>query len=75
MSSIQIPPAMFKLAQHERMSPAWISIQRHLTEKLESLRKQNDNTDLDELATARLRGRIYEIKQILGIDQDMPVPE
>lgn len=75
MSQINVPPAVFRLAPHERNSPTWTAIRRHLADKLEALRKQNDSPDLSDLATARLRGRIAEIKALLEIDQDMPVPE
>ena len=59
----------FKLSQTDRMSPIWLSIERHLHERLSQLRQQNDAT-LPTEATEKLRGRIAQIKEILALAQD-----
>lgn len=55
--SLELTPA-------DRNSALWQKIHIHLTDRLESLRRQNDN-DLDERKTARVRGRIAEAKLML----------
>lgn len=60
-----------KLTEHEQHSAVWIKIRDHLTERLDALRSQNDG-DLDPLATARLRGRIAAIKELLALGQPTP---
>lgn len=54
------------LTDLEKQSAVWLKLERHLTETLTSLRSQNDG-DLDLTATARLRGRINAVKQILAL--------
>lgn len=55
----------FKLEEHEINSPLWQKLKKHYETKLESLRVSNDS-DSTELQTARRRGRIQEIKNILS---------
>lgn len=61
----------FKLTSHERINPLWRRIEQHLEDRLAVLRAKNDS-DLDPNETARLRGRILEIKSLLDIGQDAP---
>lgn len=68
---INAPKPPFKLATHERASEVWIRLEKHLTERLEALRLQND-ADQPEEATAKLRGRIAEIKALLNVGKDLP---
>ena len=58
-----------KLTTLELQSAVWLKLRDHLNETLLSLRAQNDG-DLDEIATARLRGRISAIKVILALGED-----
>lgn len=55
----------FKLEEHEINSPLWQKLKKHYESKLDSLRISNDS-DSAELQTARRRGRIQEIKNILS---------
>lgn len=57
-----------KLTTLELQSAVWLKLRDHLNETLLSLRSQNDG-DLDEIATARLRGRISAVKVILALGE------
>lgn len=70
---INAPKPPFRLKTHERGSEVWISLERHLTERLQTLRQQNDANQTDE-STAYLRGRIAEIKALLNLGKDQPNP-
>lgn len=64
----------FKLSDTDAHSEAWLRIKEHLEQRLKAYRSQNDG-DLDEIKTAKLRGRINELKYLLALDQkDDPVP-
>jgi hypothetical protein len=55
-------------------SDAWKAVEKHLGERLVELRQKNDsNLAPDE--TARIRGRIAEIKELLGLATAKPTPE
>lgn len=45
----------------------WPVVKARAEQKLESLRKQNDNTTLDDVATAALRGEIRALKWLLDL--------
>jgi len=55
----------FKLTQLEMTSSTWARVSTHLEARLQVLREKNDNSQ-DEQSTARLRGRIEEIKKMLS---------
>lgn len=61
-----------RLTEQEIHSAVWIKLRDHMADRLEALRCQNDG-DLDPLATARLRGRIAAIKELLALGQP-PTP-
>jgi len=61
----------FQLQPAERMSPLWLSLARHLQERLNVLRQQND-TSLAPEKTENVRGRIAQIKEILALADDKP---
>lgn len=50
----------------DRQSAVWKKIKKHLEERRETLRKQNDSPKLSAEETAFLRGRIREIGKLLG---------
>jgi len=56
----------FKLSPEERDSAIWRGIEGKLKARLESLRVKNDGDATPE-ATARLRGRIAEVKDLLAL--------
>ena len=55
----------------EKQSAAWIKLQKYLEQRLALLRAQND-MDKTEGDTARLRGRIYEVKSLMALNADEP---
>jgi hypothetical protein len=56
----------FRLAPSELRTSTWRRLEEHLNARLASLRAQNDN-DLDEAKTAKLRGRIAEVINLLAL--------
>lgn len=54
----------FRLTEIERVSSLWTRIRTHLEERLRILREKND-TPLDPIETARVRGEIKAVKQLL----------
>ena len=67
-------PLLARLDQADRVSACWAHLRTHLYERLDNLRKQNDG-DKDEIQTAKLRGRIAEVKALLSLEQDSPASE
>ena len=61
------PREKFELTPQERDSALWKKLKEHYEGKLSVRRLQNDG-DKDEIETSRLRGRIAEIKELLGLD-------
>lgn len=59
----------FKLDPSEIGSATWQRLSAHLKAQLDALRAQNDDpaSTFDEVKTARLRGRIQQIKNILAL--------
>lgn len=55
-----------KLSEHESQTAVWLKLEAYFKEQLESLRCQNDG-DLSELDTARLRGKLSLLKTILSV--------
>lgn len=66
------PPPPFQLSAGERSTPLWQRIQFELRAKLADLREQNDS-QLDPLQTANLRGQIQTLKSILDLGSEPPV--
>ena len=58
-----------KLSTLEKQSAAWLRLDAYMNEQLKSLRLQNDG-ELSAEATARLRGRIAQLKTILALGED-----
>lgn len=61
----------FCLNAAEKNSAVWLKIKAHLEERLEKVRLQND-ADLTPDQTAKLRGRIAEIKSFLALENPPP---
>lgn len=58
----------------ERSTSAWLRVKEHIEKRIETLRKQNDS-DKPDLATAKLRGRIAELKELLAaVEPTAPAP-
>lgn len=64
----------FVLKDSDRAGTTWPRLEKHLTERLASLRAQNDALSLDETKTAALRGRIAEIAYLLSAGREDPPP-
>lgn len=65
----------FELSAHERHSELWKRLKKHFEARLDAHRRNNDEPASEE-RTARLRGRIAEMKYIVGLDQDtLPVDD
>jgi hypothetical protein len=58
--------AQFRLELNDRHSPTWAKLRRHLEARITELRRQNDS-DADPMKTAKLRGRIAELKGLLSL--------
>jgi hypothetical protein len=55
---------LFELTDAERLSPLWGRIEAYCADRIQAIREEND-ADLDQIATARKRGQIEAFKQIL----------
>lgn len=64
----------FLLSEHERTNPVWVKIKKHLEGRLDLLRSMNDKHH-DAETTARLRGRIREVKELAALDNPAPQME
>ena len=60
------------LTPQDRQSASWLKLKERYEARLATLRAQNDS-ELDERKTARLRGRIAEVKAFLSLGTDTPV--
>ena len=59
------------LEPHEINSPLWAKLKAHYENELAVLRERNDG-DLDEIKTAKLRGRLLQIKEFLLLSERTP---
>ena len=64
--------AQFRLSDIDRQDPVWIKLVAHAERRLEMCRMQNDDP-LDPDKTAMLRGRIQELKWLIGLNTPMPI--
>lgn len=60
------------LNEHDRQSALWKKLQAHLEARLQQMRERNDSA-IDVVRTAKLRGRIAEIKYLLSLDEEQPI--
>jgi len=61
----------FSLTLADLQSAVWLKLKEHYTQRLILLRAQNDGS-LDAEATAKIRGRIAEVKQFLALGKPAP---
>jgi hypothetical protein len=59
------------LNEAEAQTQLWQKIKAHFESRLEGCRRKNDN-DADPIETAKMRGRILEIKSFLALDKPPP---
>lgn len=69
MTEKYTPKDHFSLSNEEKDSKLWTRLVEHFESKLMSLRIQNEG-DKTEIETAKLRGRIAEIKSILSLGKE-----
>ncbi len=62
----------FQLSESEKQSGQWGRLSLHLEERLDALRKQNDDPGKTEADTAFLRGQIAEIKRLIELGKTRP---
>lgn len=67
-------PEHFVVDAADRQNPLWQRLERHLKQRIESLRLQNEQ-DADERKTANLRGQIRALRSLLGAAKDTPITE
>ncbi len=51
-------------------SSTWKRLSQHIDERIDELRKLNDNPSFDEKKTAGIRGGIAELKRILALAEE-----
>jgi hypothetical protein len=61
----------FSMTSADRQSAVWLKLKEHYTQRLNTLREQNDG-NLDAEATAKIRGRIAEARQFLALGKEAP---
>ena len=62
------------LTPRELQDPVWLKLKAYYELRLVDLKKQND-ADLPQDQTAKLRGRIAEVKKLLDIGNPKPAIE
>lgn len=60
-----------RLDKLESQSAVWLKLKEHIEERLIQLRMQNDG-DLSDIETARLRGRVAMCKELLALEHSEP---
>lgn len=68
MTGDESPDNVFTLTPGDLISPTWARLKRHMEARLQSLRAKNDN-DLDPIATAKLRGEIKVLKNLIALSE------
>lgn len=63
------PAPKFKLTKAAINSQVWMELMNHFKDRIAKLRADNDQ-DLDVAATAKMRGRIAEIRALMMLDKD-----
>lgn len=63
-----------ELLDSERKSALWLKLEKHIEEQIDLRRRKNDG-DLDQFATASLRGEIRALKKILSLGESQPTME
>lgn len=59
---------------NDRQSPTWRKLKKHFESRLAEMRAKNDN-DLDVIATAKLRGSIRVVQELLALGDQDPTME
>lgn len=70
MSEPQLPQVL-ALTESDRLSPTWTRLKKHLQGRLEALHNELEQ-DLPEEKTAKVRGRLAEVKSLLSLEKNSP---
>lgn len=62
------------LDSNDRQSPTWRKLKTYMESRLIELRLKNDN-DMSEISTAKLRGSLMELKNLLALGDQDPTAE
>ncbi len=65
------PKKPFALTRDDKNSPLWRKLVSHWESRIEALQRQNEG-DQPESSTAKLRGRVAEIRANLTLSQELP---
>jgi len=65
------PPERFALSDSDKVSPTWLRLKKHLQARAEALRNELEQ-DLPEDRTAKVRGRLAEVRALLSVEKDPP---
>ena len=69
-AALKVVPSV--LTPDEAASPVWLKLKKVMQAEIDYLRRQNDR-DLDERKTARLRGRIVQLNAMLTWGDAQPM--
>lgn len=62
------PTKEFRLDLADRQSRTWSRLRQYLQERQTSLRRRNDDPNLDPVKTALLRGELHGIASLLALE-------
>lgn len=65
---------VLELTAFERDTPLWKKLERHLVLRLDEARRRNE-ADLNEIETAKLRGRVFELSALLKLANPVPAED
>lgn len=75
MAAVPQPVAGPLITAGDRSGECWAKIRQFYEQRLESLRRANENPKLTLEQTNVLRGRIQECRAILKLDKELPPHE
>jgi hypothetical protein len=68
MTDAELDGQAITLTTHDMASPVWVKLKKYMEARLQSLRIRNES-DLDPIATAKLRGEARAIKNLLALSE------
>jgi hypothetical protein len=72
MTNNELDTEALVLTTHELASPVWVKLKKHMEARLQSLRLRNES-DLDPIATAKVRGESRGLKNLLALERPRQV--
>ncbi len=70
--------AAFQMSDADKQSGQWSRLAEHLENRLDDLRRQNDDPQKTDVETAFIRGRISEVKRLIELGtsrQELKFPQ